>query len=152
MLARNRHLANDGRDYLPGKRGYRILDTDFIQQRILEARDERLAYLAIHNHRCSDQVSFSDDDLRSHQRGYPALLDITRGGPVRALVFAENAVSGDIRVTGNNRYRLSDATIVGQNRQVLCRTYTADCGSTGLLYDRQTRTFGPAGQHILSQS
>jgi hypothetical protein len=41
-------------------------------------------------------VGFSRVDLASHKRGYPALLDITNGEPVGALVFAQNAVAGSV--------------------------------------------------------
>jgi hypothetical protein len=50
LVAREMHLALDGKDYVPGKRGYRMLRAEFIQSRILRARDMKLAYLAIHNH------------------------------------------------------------------------------------------------------
>ena len=61
-----------------------MLKAEFIQSRILRARDARLAYLAIHNHGGIDSVGFSPDDMASHERGYPALLDIARGMPVGA--------------------------------------------------------------------
>ena len=78
LIAREVHLATDGVDYVPGKRGYRMLKAEFIQSRILRARDARLAYLAIHNHGGTDSVGFSGPDMASHERGYPALLDIGR--------------------------------------------------------------------------
>ena len=59
LVARELHLAKDGVDYVPGKLGYRMLKAEFIQSRILRARDRRLAYLAIHNHGGTDSVGFS---------------------------------------------------------------------------------------------
>src|SRR5258708_40119149 len=50
LVARELHVAVDGQDYVPGKYGYRMLKAQFIQSRILRARDSNLAYLAIHNH------------------------------------------------------------------------------------------------------
>ena len=88
LVARELHLAKDRLDYVPGKRGYRMLKAEFIQSKILRARDRRLAYLAIHNHGGTDSVGFSEPDMASHERGYPALLDIARGMPVGALVLA----------------------------------------------------------------
>jgi hypothetical protein len=70
LLARDLHLAVDGVDYVPGKRGYRMLKSQFISERIVTCRDERLVYLAIHNHGGRDSVGFSSDDNRSHERGY----------------------------------------------------------------------------------
>ena len=58
LVARELHLAKDGVDYVPGKRGYRMLKAEFIQDLILRARDKRLAYLAIHNHGGTDTVGF----------------------------------------------------------------------------------------------
>jgi hypothetical protein len=96
LLARDLFLAQDCKDYVPGKRGYRMLKADFVADCIQHCHAQRLAYLAIHNHRGRDRVGFSADDFRSHERGYPALLDVAQGQPVGALVFAENAVAGDI--------------------------------------------------------
>ena len=119
LVARELHLAKDGVDYVPGKRGYRMLKAEFIQGRILRARDRRLAYLAIHNHGGTDSVGFSGPDMASHERGYPALLDIARGMPVGALVFAHSAVAGDLWFPGCKRAELSHAAIVGHRRQML---------------------------------
>ena len=66
LVARELHLAKDGEDYVPGKYGYRMLKAQFIQSRILRARDSKLAYLAIHNHGGSTSVGFSSDDFASH--------------------------------------------------------------------------------------
>src|SRR5437867_6624296 len=76
LLARNLFLAKDGIDYVPGKRGYRMLVADFIGPCVTFCRENELAYLAIHNHGGELSVSFSHDDLASHERGYPALLDL----------------------------------------------------------------------------
>ncbi len=77
--------------------GHRALTPQFIHRLITRARGERLVYLAVHNHGSDRQVGFSDIDLRSHERGYPALLQIAKGMPVGALVLgrrAMQAVSG----------------------------------------------------------
>ena len=117
LVARELHLAKDGVDYVPGKRGYRMLKAEFIQGLILRARDKRLAYLAIHNHGGTDTVGFSGPDMASHERGYPALLDIARGMPVGALVFARSAVAGDLWFPGSRRAPLSQAAIIGHRRE-----------------------------------
>ena len=41
-------------------------------------------------------MHFSTVDMDSHERGYPALLDIGKGVPVGALVFGRRAVAADI--------------------------------------------------------
>lgn len=148
LVARELHLAIDGKDYVPGRHGYRMLRAEFIQSRILRARDLRLAYLAIHNHGGGKSVDFSSDDMASHRRGYPALLDIARGMPVGALVFARDAIAGDLWFPGNTQAPLSRAAIVGARRQLLFPAPPR--GATRkAMYDRQARLFGDSGQELL---
>lgn len=153
LLARELHFAKDGRDYVQGKRGYRMLRAEFITGQVLKARDEHLVYLAVHNHGGTDQVAFSSDDLRSHKRGYPALLRITRGRPIGALVFAKNAIAGDIWLSDRNRVSLAGATIIGPRRQLLApKRAPLSLQQPDLRYDRQTRLFGVRGQKILGEA
>ena len=152
LLAREVHLAKDGRDYVPGKRGYRMLRAEFITQQVLRARDERLVYLAVHNHGGTDQVDFSDDDLRSHERGYPALLQISDGMSVGALVFAKNAVAGDVWRPDRSRVALEGATVVGPRRQFLTSERRSHNLRHDPRYDRQVRLFGDQGQDILAKA
>lgn len=151
LVVRELHPAKDGVDYVPGKRGYRMLKAEFIQGRILRARDKRLAYLAIHNHRGTDSVVFSGPDMASHERGYPALLDIARGMPVGALVFARSAVAGDLWFPGRSRAALSHATVIGPRRQMLFPKPERKAAAVG-MYDRQSRLFGDAGQELLRRT
>jgi hypothetical protein len=152
LLVRDLHLAVDGVDYVPGKRGYRMLKAAFISDHVRVCRDERLVYLAVHNHSGRDHVGFSDDDLRSHERGYPALLDIAKGMPVGAIVFAENAIAGDIWLSGEARVVLTGASIVGASlRQLRPAPVTRPVGHDP-MYDRQARLFGDAGQDILARA
>ena len=151
LVARELHLAKDGVDYVPGKRGYRMLKAEFIHSRILRARDKRLAYLAIHNHGGNDSVGFSGPDMASHERGYPALLDIARGMPVGALVFARSAVAGDLWFPGCRRASLSQAAIIGQRRQLLFPMPDRRAAAIG-MYERQSRLFGDAGQDLLRRT
>ena len=151
LVARELHLAKDGVDYVPGRRGYRMLKAEFIQDKILRARDSRLAYLAIHNHRGIDSVAFSEPDMASHERGYPALLDIARGMPVGALVFARSAVAGDLWFPGLHRASLRHTAIIGHQRQVLFPIPEMSVDAIG-IYDRQSRLFGDAGQELLRRT
>ena len=151
LVARELHLAKDGLDYVPGRRGYRMLKAEYIQSKILRARDRRLVYLAIHNHGGSDTVGFSEIDMGSHERGYPALLDIARGMPVGALVLARCAVAGDLWLPGCSRVPLSHATVVGHRRQLLFPKPETKTAAVG-MYDRQSRLFGDVGQELLLRS
>ena len=110
-----------------------------------------MAYLAIHNHGGTDSVAFSQDDIASHERGYPALLDIARGMPVGALVFARSAVAGDLWFPGCARAPLNHATVVGHRRQLLFPMPETQVAAVG-MYDRQSRLFGDAGQALLRRT
>lgn len=151
LLARSLHLAVDGRDYVQGERGYRMLQAEFVRDRILDCRDESLAYLAIHNHGGMGEAAFSCDDLRSHERGYPALLDIAGGMPVGALVFTRNAVAGDIWLPCQHRINLDSAIVVGRSRVDLRPSAKGVGARRDGTYDRQSRLFGDAGQAILQE-
>src|SRR3712207_1578707 len=50
LLARRLYLARDGIDYIPGKRGYRMLTATFVRDRVADCAREGLTYLAIHCH------------------------------------------------------------------------------------------------------
>lgn len=149
LLARDLFLARDGIDYVPGTCGYRALTADFVAAQSDYCSTERLCYLAIHNHGGNDSVGFSPDDMASHERGYPALLDITHGGPVGALVFAPNAVAGDIW-TPSGRHKLNHLTIIGSQIRSLYPSPQVRPPEAALVYDRHARLFGEGGQAILS--
>lgn len=152
LLARELVVAQDGHDFVPGERGYRMLKADFITPLVLRARDERLVYLAVHNHGGTHRVTFSHDDIRSHERGYPALLQIVRGMHVGALVFAKNAVAGDIWRSEGGRVVLDGATVVGPSRELLTPAPRNEHLRSDPRYDRQVRLFGDRGQDFLARA
>jgi molybdopterin/thiamine biosynthesis adenylyltransferase len=149
LLAKQLFIAKDGTDYVPGERGYRMLTAGFVTRHALHCRDERLAYLAIHNHGGTDWVDFSPDDLASHERGYPALLDILRDQPVGALVFARQAAAGDIWLPNGARVRLGETRIIGPSIRRLFPSPPPRPRGRDHTYDRQARLFGDAGQDLL---
>ena len=149
LLGRRLHLARDGVDYVPATRGYRMLTPTFVRDRILDCERNQLGYLAVHCHRGTDRVAFSTDDMNSHERGYPALLDILDGAPVGALVFARNAVAGDIWLPGGQRIMLDHARLLGSSiRQLRAAPPEAVLGDH--TFDRQSRMFGDRGQAALA--
>jgi hypothetical protein len=150
LLAREIHLAREGIDYVEGKIGYRALAPRFIHRLITRARDERLAYLAVHNHESDESVGFSSIDLESHERGYPALLQISRGMPVGALVFGRRSVQADIWFPDGTRLTLSDAIVVGNTIRHLHSTPNRARTDQEENYDRQIRMFGRDGQTLLA--
>jgi len=152
LLARQLHLARDGIDFVDGRRGYKMFRAEFVRDRILACADDQLVYLNVHNHGGTDRVAFSRDDLDSHQRGYPTLLDLADGLPVGALVFAQNAVAGDIWMPDGTRLALERTVVIGACRRVLLPHPEQTGYASAGLYDRQTRIFGAAGQAVLRRS
>jgi hypothetical protein len=150
LHVREVHLAEEGVDYVEGKIGYRALSPTFIHRLITRARDEKLAYLAVHNHGTDREVGFSHIDLQSHERGYPALLQIGRGMPVGALVFGRRSIEADVWLSDGTRLGLDEAIVVGSTIQRLTpspRKYSSGAEAT---YDRQVRMFGKNGQVVLA--
>ncbi|MBF6605372.1 MAG: ThiF family adenylyltransferase [Chloroflexi bacterium] len=151
LLIRRLIRATDGVDYSPGtgERGHHRLTADFVRDAVLEAQRDGLAYLAAHVHGgAADEVGFSPDDLRSHERGYPALLDLLQGRPVGALVFSDAAVAGDVWLPGGERATVSHMTVVGARQQIF-RPRPLPALIADPTYDRQARIFGSAGQDLL---
>lgn len=150
LLARELFKAEDGIDFVPGRWGYRMLTAEFVRDKIRYCRDENLTYLAIHNHGGRDHVEFSEPDNRSHERGYPALLDIS-GRPIGALVFAENAVAGDIWTSDRSRRPIKETVIVGRNIVRLYPKPPPPPPKADATYDRHVRWFGDRGQAQLGK-
>lgn len=151
FLVREVVLARDGIDYVPGTRGYRALTTDFIVRISDRCARERLCYFAVHCHGGRDSVAFSSDDLASHKRGYPALLDITDGGPVGAIVFAENAAAGSIW-RPNGVTALDAVRVIGPNLRWLTPSPPKAGQAANPIYQRQSMLFGARGQDALNRA
>lgn len=151
LHVREIHLAAEGTDYVEGTFGHRALAPAFIHRLITRARDERLAYLAIHNHGSDRHVGFSNIDMESHERGYPALLQISRGMPVGALVFGKRSVQADVWLADGSRLELEDATIVGTTIERLRPAPKGLPLGGSQRHERQIRMFGSAGQEELSR-
>lgn len=151
LLAKDVTLARDGVDYVPGRHGYRMLTGQFVTTQILRAEREHLVYLAVHNHGGADEVGFSTDDLESQSRGYPALLDITRGHPVGALVFAKNAMAGRLWLAADRVVDITEARIVGMSWRHLRPSPAPRPPARQQAYDRQARLFGDRGQDLLGR-
>lgn len=152
LHVREVHIAKEGTDYVEGKIGYRALSPQFIHKMITRARDEKLAYLAVHNHGSDRSVGFSRIDLDSHERGYPALLQISRGVPVGALVLGHRSMEADVWLSNGTRLSLEHAIVVGKTIQVLTPEPRRSLNATSNMFDRQIKMFGREGQQELSRS
>ncbi len=151
LLVREVLLAIDGVDYVEGTRGHRKLAAEFITEAIDGCAEQGLVYLAVHNHGGANHVEFSRTDMASHERGYPALLDINGGTPVGALVFAANAVAGDIWTGDGSRHAITHMRVTGRPELTLT-PQPVPTRAADVSYDRQTRVFGDRGQAILAES
>ncbi|WP_422935807.1 ThiF family adenylyltransferase [Sinomonas sp. P47F7] len=149
LLAHRLFLAVDGVDYVPGQYGYRMLTADFVMDCVLECAELKMAYLAAHCHGGSTSVGFSQTDMQSHERGYPALRDIVNGPPVGGLVFASDAVAGDIWFPDGHRSDLDVMVVAGYPRRILRPEPELAPAGAGEQFDRQARLFGDRGQEIL---
>lgn len=153
LLVRHYMPAEDGVDYVAGVRGYRHLRGEFVHRCIIFCREQKLVYLAVHNHGGSDRVGFSHVDLASHERGYPTLLDLTQGLPVGALVFARGAAAGDIWWTATYRTTVEEVRVVGHTIERLTADPRADIASSPEdAYNRQILMFGAVGQARLADA
>ena len=146
LLIREVHLAREGVDYVAGKIGHRALAPSFIHRMITRARDQKLAYLAVHNHASDQEVEFSRIDLQSHERGYPALLQIARGMPVGALVFGRRSIEADLWLNAGQRLPLEEAMVIGNTILYLRPRPTELFHTAAMTHDRQVRMLGRAGQ------
>jgi molybdopterin/thiamine biosynthesis adenylyltransferase len=149
LLARKLVLAVDGVDYVPGTTGYRALRPEFVRDAAIRARDEKLNYLAVHNHFGTTTVGFSKVDLDSHERGYPALRKITRQ-LVGAVVFTPRAAAGDLWLQDGTRKRLAEVVIPGSN-VIRLSSRPAKVTSADARHDRQARLFGDRGQEAFGR-
>lgn len=149
LIARKLFLAQDAVDFVPGVNSYRSLKPEFIYGAARYCEEHRLCYLAIHNHDGDDRVAFSRIDIASHERGYPALLDILHGPPVGALVFAKNSVAADIWFSREDRRPLTETLILGPRLKRLYARPPALPPEAGPEYARQVMLFGSRGQVLL---
>ena len=145
LLGQRVFCAQDGVDYVPGTRGYRELRAEFIADCLEYCRDNGLGYLAVHNHGGVERVAFSEMDLASHVRGYPALLDLLKGQPAGALVFAKAAVAGDVWFRDGRRMATRSVRIIDTPIRHLTAT-PADDTDADHRFHRQVLMFGAAGQ------
>ena len=152
LHVREVHTALDGVDYQEGRIGYRAMQPPIIHRLITRARDERLAYLAVHNHEADRTIGFSQIDLESHERGYPALLQIAKGMPVGGIVCGHASMQADVWLPDGNRLELDEAVVVGTTvERLTAQPRYEDERSAPEMFDRQIRMFGCAGQRELSR-
>lgn len=149
LLARELIPAVDSVDYVEGTTGYRALAPEFVRDAAVRARDEHRAYLAVHNHFGTTKVGFSPVDRASHERGYPALRQIT-GQLVGGLVFTPQAAAGDLWLPDGQRRTLAEV-VIPANNLIRLQPRPASTAAADPLHDRQARLFGDRGQETLAR-
>ena len=135
----------------PGKRGYRMLKAEFIQGRILRARDRRLAYLAIHNHGGTDSVGILRARHGVTRTGVSSAPRHSAGHAGRCAGVRAVRGAGDLVFRGCDRAPLSHAA----NYRAPSAVAVSEAGDEGgrvRKYDRQSRLFGDAGQELLGRT
>lgn len=149
LLARCFIPAVDGVDYIPGTVGHRALTAAFIRRATRTAATVGLAYIAVHNHGGDGGVAFSRTDLTSHERGYPALLDLLGGRPAGALVVAGGpwgVAAGDLWLANGTRTNLREVTVIGGNvRSITDGRRRRTLPLLSSVDDRSTRLLGATG-------
>lgn len=150
LLVRKVIKARDGIDYLPGRdgRGHHRLSANFVRDAVVRAMDGGFAYLPVHIHGGTTSVGFSPQDLGSHARGYPALVDLLAGPPVAPLVFTEQAVGGQVWSESGAAGIVRGYVVVGTQTRTFRDAPTAE-SRRDVTFDRQARIFGDAGQVLL---
>lgn len=150
LLVKDVLLARDGVDYVVSPEGHGRLLPAFIHKAIVRCRDERLVYLHVHNHASDRSVAFSNVDYASHERGYPALLDIVKGMPVGGLVFGQRSLELDLWRSPSDRARLSRCVVVGSRiRRLYSHPKRAPAAAYQPSVDRQVLFLGREGQGVL---
>lgn len=152
-LVRDVLLAKDGVDYVVSPEGHGRLLPQFINKAIVRCRNERLMYFHVHNHGSDQSVGFSDVDYASHQRGYPALLDIVKGMPVGGMVFGYRSLEIDLWWPDKTRSRLARCLVVGSRiRRLYSHPREAPKAAYTPSVDRQVLFLGEAGQAQLQSA
>lgn len=137
-------------DFPPGHFGYRQTAPLFIAQHAGRAGELGLIYLSVHNHPgAREKVSFSDDDLASHRRLFPHLLDLTGGTPVGGLVLGSASAAGELWIRDAEPTQLDCLRVVGPNLQRHRARPQREREESWARFDRQARLFGTTGQAIL---
>lgn len=151
LLVRDVVLARDGVDFIPARRGYRMLTGEFVTHMIRRAKDNKLVYIAVHNHGGTNSVGFSEPDLASHERGYPTLLRVSKQA-VGGLVLAKRAAAGDIWLPDGTRTELRRTVVIGDRLDVLTPKPNTTEPVVAARFHRQSLIYGKAGQAILGEA
>lgn len=154
LLARHLHLLDDT-DFRPGVHGYRQFSAKAVASFAGKAGDQKLAYVAIHSHPHAGPTKLSTDDIASHQKLFPHLLDLTESQPVCGIALSQDSADGELWQVDEKPLRLSLIRVIGRELVQLgpaspaAKARPSASGQTERRFDRQARLFGDLGQKIL---
>lgn len=149
LLARELHVV-PAEDFPPGRYGYRQTAARVVAEFGSRAGEQGLAYVALHSHPGAERrVGLSADDLASHRRLYPHLLDLTGGVPVAGVALGRASAAGEVWMRGAVPVPLDALQIVGPHLNRLTDQPRPASSGTDPRFDRQARLFGASGQAIL---
>jgi molybdopterin/thiamine biosynthesis adenylyltransferase len=154
VLTTSRFLpARDGVDYTVSPQFHGRLGPLFIEDALSQAKQQGLAYVAIHNHFSDSAVAFSPVDMASHEYGYPTLALLNSGLPVGAAVFGTESVEVDLWMPGGVRLQLETARVLGRSiRHLWASPSFAPKASYDEHVDRQLPFLRAGGQGIVAQA
>jgi hypothetical protein len=147
LLVRKVFLAEDGHDFVLGRHGY-ALTPIFVARTADYCHDSDCVWLSVHNHGPGDRVAFSKTDHASHERLYPALLDLVKH-PVGALVLADRAVAGEIWMPEGDLVEIDETVVVGDHYARLYPRPRPLPPGAAETWARQALLLGPRGHALL---
>ena len=138
------------RDFGPSDRGaYRQVAARAIARAAIECEAEGQRLIWAHSHPGADRhVGFSDDDLASHRRAHPHLIDMTGGRTVASLVMGRASAAGEVWTPDGGVAPLEHLDVVGARMQKLAASPQPG-RDPAERFARQVLMFGAAGQHAL---
>ena len=149
LYVRELHLLGDDQ-FPPGVHGYRQFSPLVIAELAGRAAELGLAYVAIHSHPHSREwTGLSGDDLDSHQRLFPHLLDVTEGQPVAGIAVGSASAAGELWRRGGAPIELARLRVVGPRLLGFGADNRPRGAASSPRFDRQVRLFGNQGQEVL---
>lgn len=137
-------------DFGPSDRGaYRQVSARAITRAAIECEADGQRLLWAHSHPgARRRVGFSEDDLATHRRAHPHLIDMTGGRTVASLVMGTASMAGEVWTPDGQVATLEHLDVVGARMERLTAT-PRDSGRSSARFDRQVLMFGAAGQQTL---
>lgn len=138
------------RDFGPSDHGgYRQVAPRALARAAIESESEGLRLLWAHSHPGADRhVGFSGQDINTHRRAHPHMIDMTAGKPVASLVLGTASLAGEVWTADGTIAPLDHVDVVGARIRRLTAAPQAIAAAEA-RFARQVLMFGPAGQAAL---